>query len=210
MWAALTPALVLLCTACSTSTAATEADTSEIAAPEPDISADAGTDLDQHNTPSFYYLEIGTESERVAGLDCDAESAPGPDIDSATLYSNPSLLEVEATLSNCTWKEPTGHCPDNFAGDVSAAESVSDGSPVAGFVALNGGSILCSWSAQKSLQFGMLVVVTEIGAEVAPEPYRIRSCEDSAGASCGPWQTITGAEQTVPAGKLLPESTAVE
>lgn len=170
-----------------------------------DDAADTAADFpaDAQLSPSYRYLEITSDPARVAALDCAAGSAPGPDIDAATLYSNPSLLESVAALSDCVWAADAKHCDSNIAAAPVAAEGPPDADPFAGFVSLNGGGIRCEWADGQALELGMLVVVTEVGAAEVPEPYRIRACEDPQGETCGPWVDVNGPQQTVPAGKLL-------
>jgi hypothetical protein len=149
--------------------------------------------------PSAQYL-LMSESQ---GLGCNTQS-PGADIDAARLYADPTQSQLLATLGSCSWYQEGSACASNNFNDPQAAQGMKDGSVIGGFVSLNGGSIVCKWSANESLFHGNLISVFEMGSAVDPEEFEIRACVDAAATDCGPAVQVKSDGQTIPAGLLLP------
>lgn len=187
------PLLVIISSCSATAPIASAPDTSasvETIAPDPGPPEPVG----------LATLEIADAPS--ATPDCASSTSPGADIDAARLYSDPTLTDVSAGLEACTLVG-TPTCTGAKNGDPSAAEGASDSSGFDGFVSLNGRSLVCKWSQGERLVLGRVVEVLEVGADTAPEPFRVRACADEARESCGPFKDVGKLGQTLPAGQLL-------
>ncbi|HIA04422.1 MAG TPA: hypothetical protein EYN06_01050 [Myxococcales bacterium] len=149
--------------------------------------------------PSAAYLIISeTQTPNCKSL------SPGADIDAARLYADPTQSQLLATLSGCKWLNEIKACVENKFNNPKLAQGNKDANVMGGFVSLNGGSIICQWSANVEMRHGNLLSVLETGSEVDLESFDVRACTDAAAMDCGPIVQIKKYMQTVPAGSLLP------
>lgn len=177
--------------------------------PDAGIAADdtgEATDVsDGVEKPLATWVEIADEPSLAALLNCDEEIAPGPDIDAALLYDTPALAALEdakARLTDCRLVDENKTCANNQYGDPAQAEGSPDSDGVTGFVALNGGAMLCRWSDGAALQLGNVLQVREVGNN---DRFRVRACTDEARTDCGPYKLVNKASDSVPAGAVLPQ-----
>jgi hypothetical protein len=162
---------------------------------------DVQPDVPLVEAPRFVHIvDAPTEQSRVP---CVSTHSPGADIDAARIFSDPTLTQVAATLTQCRWLTLGTRCEDNFHAEIDAAEGKPDGNPVAGFVSLNSGSMVCQWSNNAALSLGMVVQVIEMSSGPDREPYEVQVCHDEDALDCGPLVKSDEAKSTFPAGTLL-------
>ena len=85
----------------------------------PDVPPAVEVDSPDTSKQGVAYIEIADLPG--ADLDC-TKTTPGPDIDAAVLYSDPSKITIKGTLESCAWLEKGNACADNTMDDPSDAE----------------------------------------------------------------------------------------